>query len=323
MPTAAAGAAGGANHPAGWQALRIGCSFPLTILSVLVLVCALWGASPEGAAGAEHHESRYATVSAAQWSSLDGPCNRFESPRAFLDEVDDYVVLISSYLGRPAWRERYGSQGKIEFFHEPDGYCHVEGGYYHFQSPVLRVHLNESFRNGRAPLAHEITHLILPDYSSLSLREGLASEMQDRFGRNSALYSLGADVHALSAGFLPRAPRRVVEALGRPGIPEVALVADEDGRAFFYILSHSFARYLLDRFGVAAFLRLYESRDLLEEYPRVTGRGLEALKSEWQGFIVLRGTPDRHVAAACDETARGAGTAAEGRPKTGDHPGPL
>lgn len=316
MTGAAPRALGGFSRRPTWASAAV---LLMTLSSVFA---AGQGAAAE-LAGAMRYESRYATVTSGQWEALDGPGTRFGSPVAFLDEVDAYVVLISSYLGRTAWRDRYGGTGKIEFFHEPDGYCHVEGGYYHFESPVLRVHLNGSFRSDRAPLAHEITHLILPEYGSLSLREGLASEIQDRFGRNISLYSLGADVHSLSVRFLAGSSGHVVDAVGQPGIPGIDLMGDEEVRAAFYVLSHSFSKYLLDRLGTEAFLRLYESRDLAAEYHAVTGSGLEALKAEWRGFIAHGRTPARHVASTGEAAGEGQGAQVDDGTEPGRQPGAL
>jgi hypothetical protein len=69
--------------------------------------------------------------------------------------------------------------------------------------------------------------------------------------------------------------------VGREGEPP-GLERDREGVARpFYVLSHSFTKYLVDTAGLATVLRLLDARDVSAALPGETGRPLEAWRDGW------------------------------------------
>ncbi len=219
------------------------------------------------------------------WTMLTNNCTniRFQSPKDFLREVDYYVEVISKYLNRPHWKKFYDTD-KIQFEYTANGPSHVDGGYYNFRDPKARIFFNFSFKYDSAAIAHEITHIITPDQASLSLREGLACFIQDKFGKNVSIFNFGAPIHQMAKEFVNENQMSVIQWIGEEGIPHNLDVTGSD-RIPFYILSHSFATYLIDNYGIEKYMNIYNSAEFYNSYKREYGKELSELKKQWLKFL--------------------------------------
>lgn len=148
------------------------------------------------------------------------------------------------------------------------------------------------FEIDKAPIAHEITHLLKPHYSSLTYREGLACYMQDEVGLNPSVFNAGEDVFELSKIYWSeKSPindcNEIIAYLGRSGLPDgLNLSVDSiDTRRAYYILSHSFSKYLIEQYGLESFLIIYHSKDLDTDHLGIYDKNLEALHKEWIDYI--------------------------------------
>lgn len=228
----------------------------------------------------------YGEIDDYNWNMLTNESEyvRFESQEEFLKEVDYYINTISKYLSKPNWLEQYNSTDgdKIKFKYT-SGVSHVEGGYYHKDNPKLVVYYNNLFMLDYAPIAHEITHLIVPFYSSLSLREGLACLMQDTYGNNYSVFNFGAPIHSLAKQYTKNDYEEVIKSIGEEGIPKINIKKND--RFSFYILSYSFTNYLIDEYGVKKFMKIYESDELETSYIKVYNKNLNQLKEDWKEFL--------------------------------------
>jgi hypothetical protein len=145
-------------------------------------------------------------------------------------------------------------------------------------------------RNDSAPYLHETAHVLLPTRCRCHwLSEGFASYVQAYVsehlgGYDGVIFSQGgnANVDRLAGGYLT-GPR------GRAVLPYVGLEAtpprlDEDRRgvaAPFYVLSHSFVKYLVERLGLERVKRLHDAADPARELETRTGRPLDWWRDAW------------------------------------------
>lgn len=142
-----------------------------------------------------------------------------------------------------------------------------------------------------AVLAHEMTHLFMPERKSVLLSEGIAIYAQDRFGVVIGFPNYGADVDTLlmrRLGGFDGLRRYRLEAVphaifGRSG---------NRNRQTAYIAAGSFTRYLFEQVlkqDMTAFRRIYTSGD----YHRETGRTLAELQIDWRRHLGLEVDPAR------------------------------
>lgn len=242
--------------------------------------------------------SEYATLSLVLWENADLTETRFNDLNDFLLEIDDYVKEISSFIGYTDWKDLYYDKhgDDLEFIIEvslTSGPSRVKGGANHTKYLPLEFKLNESLIEiDKAPIAHELTHLIAPISSSLSFKEGLACYIQDHIGKNPSVFNHGEPIFQLSKTYLEgdrdELLEEVVDNIGQEGIPEqLDLEAHNlDVRRPYYILSYSFTNYLIDEYGIDKFMIIYQSKNLYDDYVEVYSRDLDVLKEEWIEFIL-------------------------------------
>ena len=241
--------------------------------------------------------SKYGRIAKVNWESVNLENSGFENVEDFLLDIDYYVDAISQYVGKPDWKETYREKRGDDFKFKIgisfiDGGSHVLGGYNHYKHLRLGFKLSRSFFEcNRAPIAHEITHLIVPYYSSLSLREGLASYIQDTIGKNPSLFNQGKPIIPLSKEFLLEEnienSMDVIMNIGTEGIPKGINItaSDIETRKKFYFLSYSFSKYLIDEYGIEKFMEIYEAKDLNTKYEELYEKSLEELKNDWINYV--------------------------------------
>lgn len=245
-----------------------------------------------------YYVSKFGKIEKIQWDRINHENSGFENVEDFLLDVDYYVDAISEYIDRPNWKDVYKEKHGEDFeFKIKIGVAygtpsHVKGGYYHYKDLILGLKLYyEHLENNYAPITHEITHLITPYYSSLSLREGLASFMQDTIGKNPSVFNGGEPIIPLSKDFLLEdnieKNRDVIKNIGTKGIPNDITITTSDlkTRKLFYILSYSFSKYLIDEYGIEKFMEVYEAEDLYTKYEEVYEKNLDELHSDWINYV--------------------------------------
>jgi hypothetical protein len=149
--------------------------------------------------------------------------------------------------------------------------------------PVERV------RNRSAPYLHETVHVLLPVSEPLWLIEGFASYVQSRIsetmgGYDGQIFGRGgnrrideaARRHLRSEGGVA-----VLPWVGTGGAPPGLFRDRWRVAAPFYVLSHSFSKFLVERMGLPAVMSLFDARDDTASWGAVTGRGAHRWKQEW------------------------------------------
>jgi hypothetical protein len=150
--------------------------------------------------------------------------------------------------------------------------------------PLVRVRAHE------APYLHEAVHALVPSRSrSTWLTEGLACYLESWVaehvgGYDAHVFTRAGDrrIHDAARGFLKTdAGHEVLAFVGAPGDPP-NLFLDRMGVARpFYVLAHSFTKYLIDRLGLPAVVTLAGGADPESALQKLTGRDAGSWRSEW------------------------------------------
>ncbi len=150
--------------------------------------------------------------------------------------------------------------------------------------PLRRVKSRE------APYLHETVHALLPSaHRSTWLTEGLACYLESWVAENVGGYDAHVFSDASDRGIHAAAREHLQTVRGRDVLPWVG-VAGEPPRLFedrtgvarpFYVLAHSFTKFLIERIGLAAVVDLTRERSPEDALARRTGRDAAAWREDW------------------------------------------
>lgn len=140
------------------------------------------------------------------------------------------------------------------------------------------------FKLNMAPVVYEITHILAQSQNSHSLGEGFSCFIQDMYGRNPAPQTFGAPIISLSREYISN--KKIIESIGVEG--DLMTNFTQEERSGFYLLSHSFTKYLIDEYGIEKFLKMYNSKDLNAGYKSQYGKRVDELKNEWVSYIMAQ-----------------------------------
>jgi hypothetical protein len=185
--------------------------------------------------------------------------------REYLSEAETRRAELIEYLGI----NDTGTQVTVRL--------HPQWGIADFGSPAsIDIY---AFQIGRNGLIHELTHLLMGYYNSF-LSEGLAVMTEERYGWNLAFPNFLRPVDACLYAFLrdsndfsPLSTLANSRRLWNPSKPELSQL--------YYLQAGSFARYLIQTYGLSAYLDVYRSPDFKDAY----GRSLAELEGEWLAFV--------------------------------------
>lgn len=148
----------------------------------------------------------------------------------------------------------------------------------------------ERVKMDRAPYLHETTHVLMPVRSrSMWLSEGFASYVQSyvaehKGGYDGYVFSMGgnANVDRLARRHLARdGGKRVLPFVAGAGSPPDVWEKRRQVAAPFYVLSHSFVKYLVEHAGLETVKKLVGAEDVDAALRRETRRDLGAWKADW------------------------------------------
>jgi hypothetical protein len=148
----------------------------------------------------------------------------------------------------------------------------------------------ERVRSDSAPYLHETVHVLVPSPNrSVWLREGFASYVESYVSENIGGYDAhvfvktgNRGVDGEAARWLTReAGRTVLPWVGTPGEPPEMLEERRRVAAPFYVLSQSFAKFLVQRVGLGPLIGVVSARDPEAALARVSGRTVEDWKADW------------------------------------------
>jgi hypothetical protein len=208
----------------------------------------------------------------------------------FVRLLDQGIIDIETYVGGSP--PEAGKVRKVTYYVKSD--IEISWSYRHtVLLPLERVQTDS------APYLHETTHILFPVRSgSLWFAEGFASYVQSYVsehlgGYDGYVFSKGGNgaVEGLARRYL-RKPQgqAVVSYVGRDGAPP-DLYSDRWGVAApFYVLSHSFVKFIIERAGLDKVRPVLRSPSLDEAIEESTGQSVEAWRTAW--LSSLAGTAD-------------------------------
>ena len=233
---------------------------------------------------------RFAEGHAVLW--IAGGALTDEQAGAFAASVDRGLTRLSALLGRSLDRAHYDEDTLQLFIADGIGVSHVYGGYSHASHRRPYLYLDAArVRRGDAPYLHEATHILAWQFGSHSLREGIASWAEavligEGVSSSTGLFGMGsrtvADRRARELVH-DTALAHVVLAIGRAGMPDPGITspASPRTRESYYVMSQSFASFLIEHIGIAGTLALHEAAGTDEAYQRTTGHPLERWRGDW------------------------------------------
>jgi hypothetical protein len=140
----------------------------------------------------------------------------------------------------------------------------------YIEMPLARV------RDNGGALLHEIVHNYAPNGNRF-LQEGIAVYLQDKLGGNPSFPNFGRSLHLLASAQVPAAPP--LATLNNVRFPQPLGTVMHERAA--YNLAGSFVRFLIEKYGLPPFRKLYETENYSEAY----GNSLEILEREWRAHI--------------------------------------
>lgn len=146
-------------------------------------------------------------------------------------------------------------------------------------------------------IAHEMTHLYMPERILEALREGIAVYVQDRFGEVPGYPNFGKDLDVLLQRQMKNRPDSSIRSFldaeaffkknrrGQHQLDQLSIgkISPADRRDA-YIVAGSFTRYLFEVVlmqDMGRFKRIYTSGD----FQTVTGKSLSAIQKAWAKHI--------------------------------------
>jgi hypothetical protein len=162
---------------------------------------------------------------------------------------------------------------------------HVHGGYLQAKEPLGRIFLNPRSAVGavqgvNSTYIHELAHLFTWNFHSHTLREGLADFVASSLNQGSAIGPVPADF------ILPsEALARYSKYWATTKTPPRKLKTDIDFRRGYYFSSRLFVMYLIKKYGIGKFMKLYVSSQPEAEIESLYGCSHQTLVTECTASI--------------------------------------
>jgi hypothetical protein len=195
---------------------------------------------------------------------------------ALVETAERALVQMEALLERKLDESTLGPRIRI-YVAASTTISHVWRGYDHPSEPKPVLFLNPrvarmALLGTNATYAHELAHLLTWRFYSHTLREGLADHLALQVHPGAGV---GPNVEGYASP--PTVPQEVEEYLGTTRAPPSALMTDTQFRRAYYFASYRFVRFLVERAGMATFLKVYEARDPENEFLRLYGASRKEL----------------------------------------------
>lgn len=238
--------------------------------------------------------SKYASISKEEWESVETANTRYATVEDFLTEIDYYVEEIVNILDRDDFIDVLYSQEnernrRIEFKFTTEDISHASGGEAQFDNkftkPVV-LHNDTLFESGWMMIAHELTHIIAPYSKSVTLREGLASYIQEEVSLNNGQFKFQGELSELTIILFDEGYEYLCEYLGNTENGKNKLYTTDRGeRMAYYAISLSFTDFIVTNYGLEEFMELYSSECDNEAYAKVFNMDRDELIKDFKESI--------------------------------------
>jgi len=200
-----------------------------------------------------------------------------EQRKEFAGLVDQGIRHVQSFLKLGARKEKleYFISARVRISH-----TNYEGVFLPLQRVVDR----------NAPYLHETAHALIPgDTRSIWLMEGFASYVEshvsEKFGGYAGhVFVLGGnrEVDREAQNHLETdGGKTAVTYIGGRGVPRGFYYDRQRVAAPYYVLSHSFVKFLIEKTGLKSVVALHRPEDSLTALEAATGKSGELWRSEW------------------------------------------
>lgn len=211
-----------------------------------------------------------------------------QKAKQFMSDVTKGIKAIEKFTGRKFDVAYYGTK-KIQYIiSDYTTASHVYNGYQHNRqkSPPVIFFSAKRFERAALPYLHETTHIILREFHSLWLREGMAewvaTQVAKQLGKGHVAFygdEKGTDVHQLAANIQHHEAKEIVlNTVGMDGIPSFK---NTETRRLFYIGSTSFVDYLSMMLPKERLLGLYEATDTKAVLEQLVEKRMDDIKADW------------------------------------------
>jgi hypothetical protein len=213
----------------------------------------------------------------------------------FLEHLESAYKGIENKIGK-SFDAIYYKNKSIEVFLSPKKIIsHVYGGYRqrHYSTPWIFLPVR-MVKWGFSPYSHELTHLFTWNFTSHSLREGLACWMQIQLAEQGM--GLKTHIHRFEnrheadsivrliiqdKEFIP-----VIRSIARTGLPSPKITKPGgSNRSKYYTACYSFVAYLLDSVSMVEFMQLYSADKKVFAKFKMAGKTVLEWKETWIKYL--------------------------------------
>lgn len=206
-----------------------------------------------------------------------------EAAAIVADRVGVAIQLVAGFLGQSKAYRRPEEASFIEVVIDPERGPYQSGNRIHVPlDRVLNLHGEVSGERTDLNLVHEVTHVLAESFGRKDhdrfYDDGLAVYLQHRFGQESSYPNFGQDLYiaygraaAAHGESIPLALSETVRNEKKSGT----------GRKLAYLQEGAFTQYLIDRFGLDAYLRVFDGDDFAE----VTGMQRADAERDWRALM--------------------------------------
>jgi hypothetical protein len=207
-----------------------------------------------------------------------------EQRKEFADLVDQGIRHVQSFLKLP------GRKDKLEY------YVSARVRISHFSGAGIFLPL-QRVAERNAPYLHETAHALIPgDTRSVWLAEGFASfvesSVSEKYGGYAGrVFVLGGnrEVDREAQNHLETdGGKNAVVYIAAHGVPRGFYYDRLRVAAPYYVLAHSFIKFLVAKTGLKRVLALHRPEDAVTALEESTGKTAELWRSEWLASIMTR-----------------------------------
>ncbi|WP_232233835.1 hypothetical protein [Bacillus sp. J33] len=158
-------------------------------------------------------------------------------------------------------------------------------------------------KEGNYPLIHELTHVLFGYTNGHVTQEGLAIFMQDSYSERNAFPNYQGDVHDIMSYLMTQEIIIPLETLLHEDQIFSYSNLSKDSyslRWLAYIESASFSNFLISKYGIEQFLKIYDQPDLTNKINTVYGKKFKQLEMEWKEFIQENPAPNEETIHGID-----------------------
>ncbi|QSX06360.1 hypothetical protein JYG23_02555 [Sedimentibacter sp. zth1] len=230
-----------------------------------------------------YYQSDYIKFNVEEWDDLYLKYSGYNEVSEFLHYFDRHVCEINKILKTDLLNNK-----KILFTLDSKGY-----GYTDTQNLVICYSKGcFLFDVKKASFINELLSIMVAPSKSDTLTYGLYYYLEQKVNLVLRVNAVEADIICQSKINLNEENQEMLKFIGTSvSIPKIK----DDGTKYLdrqiystYQFGKSFARYLIDTYGLEKYIELYKSEDIESSYEKLFNKSLDDIKVEWIEYIYKR-----------------------------------